>query len=41
VSITATVADNSHNHTVSNITGLTVDVDELNYMDGVTAPVQE
>ena len=34
------VNDNSHKHTVSNISDLTATVAELNYMDGVTSNVQ-
>ena len=33
-------ASSSHNHTVSNITDLTVTATELNYIDGVTSNVQ-
>ena len=35
-----TVKDDSHNHTVANISDLTVTATELNYMDGVTSAVQ-
>ena len=34
------IADAEHNHNVSDITGLTATVDELNYVDGVTSNIQ-
>jgi len=40
VSITATVADDSHNHTLSNIDGITVSEAEINSVDGVTSNIQ-
>jgi len=41
VSISVTVADDSHNHVLSNIDGITATVAELNIMDGVTASTAE
>ena len=41
VSITATVADNSHNHTASNISDVTATASELNTMHGITASTSE
>ena len=38
--LTVTVANNSHTHTVSNISDLTVTAAELNFMDNVTSNVQ-
>jgi hypothetical protein len=41
VSIVSTVADNSHNHIVSNISDLTATANELNVLDGITATTTE
>jgi len=41
ISISATVANNSHNHTLSNISDVTATATELNKMDGVTATTAE
>lgn len=42
ISITATVADNSHNHTLSNISDFpsAISATELGYLDGVTSNIQ-
>ena len=40
ITITATVADDSHNHTLSNIDGITATTTEINYVDGVTSNIQ-
>lgn len=41
VTLTATVSDDSHNHTVAKITDLTASAAELNILDGVTASTTE
>ena len=40
LTITATIADDSHTHTVSTISDLTATATELNYVDGVTSNIQ-
>lgn len=41
VTITAAVADDSHNHTLANIDGITATTTELNVLDGITATTAE
>ncbi|MBD5136041.1 MAG: BppU family phage baseplate upper protein [Lachnospiraceae bacterium] len=41
IDIAVEVKDNSHNHTVSNISDLTATVNELNVLDGITATTTE
>ena len=40
VTLTATVSNNSHTHTLSNISDVTATVTEINYVDGVTSNIQ-
>ena len=40
ITITATVADDSHNHTLSNIDGITATTTEINYVGGVSSNIQ-
>src|SRR5210317_394246 len=40
VTLTATVSNNSHTHTLSNISDVTATATEVNYVDGVTSNIQ-
>ena len=40
VTLTATVSNNSHTHTLSDISDVTATVTEINYVDGVTSNIQ-